>query len=147
MSRRQHYEMQYGKGFDPKKGSKSEFPNFHDADVKIIISGSRQYTLHSNILKEISPVMRELLADEYAAKLTSKAIKKGVTVRNRLVAVKNPQSNPDHAEIEIVLEPVILDSDGKPTNSEGIGLDLENGLVVPPVYIVSMTSHSQSRIR
>ena len=109
------------------------FPYFNDGDVKIIITGSRQYQLHSSILKIGSPVLSRLLDDHFTAKLNKAAIKKGVVVRNKLVAVKNTDPAFD---IDLVLEPVKLDNEGKPLGGKTIGLDLENGMVVAPVYVV-----------
>ena len=57
------------------------FPDFTDGDVRIVLSGSRQYQLHSTVLKNISPVLSEQLHQNYAAKLCSKAIKRNVTTR------------------------------------------------------------------
>ena len=131
MSRREHYEFQYG------ATQTTDFPLFRDGDVRIVITGFRQYHLHSSILKEISPVMRELLSEDYAAKLSSKAIKKGVTTRHRLIAVKNPDPDPYEPDVEIVLEPVVLDEEGKSHHPQPIGLDLENGLLPRAIHIVS----------
>lgn len=111
----------------------SGFPLFKDGDVKIVITGSRQYQLHSNILRASSRTMLRLLDEQYTAKLTSKAIKKGVVVRNRLEAVNNPDLEP---HVEVLLEPIHLDSDGKTLERKPIGLDLENGMPVPYVHTV-----------
>ncbi|KAK5110596.1 hypothetical protein LTR85_000973 [Meristemomyces frigidus] len=110
----------------------SEFPQFKDADVRIVISGSRQYQLHSSILKSISPTMKELLADQWAAKLNSKAIKRGVTGKCRLLMVENEE---EADKISHLLEPVPIDEDGKPMVNNTIRLDLENGVAVVPIVL------------
>lgn len=116
------------------------FPTFQDGDVKIIISGSRQYMLHSSILKSVSPRLQDMLKDEHAANLSSKAIKRGVTARYRLVAIKNNRENCDDEDVEYFLEPVTLNEDGKPQTGRSVALDLENGLIAPRSFRVSETS-------
>lgn len=83
--------------------------------------------------------MRRLLDEQYTAKLTSKAIKKGVVVRNKLVAIDNPEPLDDEPKAGRILEPVNLDSDGKAIDGKPPGLDLENGMAVP--YIVTVYFH------
>lgn len=80
--------------------------------------------------------MIELLDEQYTAKLTSKAIKKGVVVRNRLIAIDNSDPSDDDPKAARILEPVPLDSDGKPIAAKPIRLDLENGMAVP--YIITV---------
>ena len=119
----------------PRKAS--TFPEFDDADVHIIITGSRQYKLHSSILKSVSSTLCEILTDDRAAKLNKGAIKRGVTVRYRLLlaSTTTPEfRGPD--KTSHVLKPVHLGEDGKPLNGNPIALDLENGRVVPPFVVV-----------
>ena len=111
----------------------SEYPDFSDGDVRIIITGSRQYTLHSSILKSSSPVMRQLLDDDSTAKLTHKAIKRGMRITNRLHMVEN---DGDEGGVDYVLMPVKLNEEGKPVTQLPVGLDLENGRVVSPTVLV-----------
>ncbi|KAK4540105.1 hypothetical protein LTR36_009770 [Oleoguttula mirabilis] len=110
----------------------SAFPQFGDGDVRVVISGSRQYQLHSSVLKSISPTLRELLADQWGAKLNSKAIKRGITVRFRLLMVDNQEET---GTITHVLEPIPVDEDGKPAVANAMSLDLENGRVVDPIIL------------
>lgn len=113
--------------------STTEFPVYSDADVRIIISGSRQYQLHSSILKNGSPTMRALLKDEIAAKLSSKAIKRGVTARFRLQLVEDTDG--DERKAQYVLKAVPLDEMGKAAVNVPIGLDLENGVTIDPMFL------------
>lgn len=120
----------------PKKLDESKFPTFRDGDVKVVISGSRQYQLHKSILKNSSPLFRDLLSDENTAILTKKAKKKGGVVTNMIRAVVNEK--PEHGQLPVVLLAVKLDEDGKTPSDMRLGLDLENGLMAPPVYTVSL---------
>jgi len=113
-----------------------DFPIYKDGDVKIVISGARQYQLHSGILKSNSRMMRRLLDDEYTAKLSKAATRKGVVVRNRLVSVDNSELDPRYGAIKLVLGVEHLDSEGWVIDGRPVGLDLENGLVVPAIYAV-----------
>jgi len=111
----------------------SVFPAFTDGDVHITITGSRQYTLHSTILKNCSPVMVQLLDEQWAAKLSAKAVKRGATIKHRLIMVDD---NDDESSIAYVLEPVQVNDEGKAVTHHPIGLDLENGRVVSPTVLV-----------
>lgn len=125
-------------------GNNTEFPKFKGADVKIIVSGSRQYELHSSVLRNASPLMKEkLLRDEYAAKLNSKAVKKGITIKYRLDLVKNPECNENGSEVDHILKAVPLDEEGKASVSNPVALDLENGRAVNPTFF---GSHSQVHV-
>lgn len=122
---------------DPENGP-TQFPHFDNGDVKIIITGSRQYHLHSATLKDVSPVLKEMLDKTDGAPLSKAAIKKGVTERWRLVATVNPNPGTDNSpEIGLILTPIKVDSEGKPERREAIGLDLENGRIVDPHVTVS----------
>lgn len=113
-----------------------DFPIYKDGDVKIVISGVRQYQLHSGVLKSNSRMMRRLLDEEYTAKLSKAAIRKGVVVRNRLVALDNSDLDARYGKIKLVLAVEQLDSEGRVIDGKHVGLDLENGLVVPAIYAV-----------
>lgn len=118
-------------------GLNNEFPKFEGADVKIIVSASRQYELHSSVLTNASPLMKEfLLTDENAARLSSKAIKKHVTTKWRLELIKNPGRNEDGSYVDYVLEPVLLNEDGKALASNVVSLEFENGRAVNPTFLV-----------
>lgn len=106
----------------------NNFPDFQDGDVRVIISGSRQYQLHSAILKSNSPVFAELLDDENAARLSSKAIKRGVRTRFRIIMVENTSN--EHI-ISHTLQTIPLDENGRPITPQAVPLDLENGRVIP----------------
>lgn len=111
------------------------FPEFKDADVHIVISGSRQYQLHSSILKNGSPTMRALLDDTKVAKLSSKAIKDGIHIRFRLQLVPDEKE-----EGKYVLDKVELNDRGRAVNAPQIPLDLENGKTVDPVFLVGLVA-------
>ncbi|TKA79738.1 hypothetical protein B0A55_04369 [Friedmanniomyces simplex] len=134
MAGRPLYELTWGTLRGP--GPNKEFPKFKGADVKIIVSGSRQYELHSSVLKNASPRMEQyLLPDENAAKLNSKTIKKGVITKYRLDLIRNPDYTDGGKVVEYVLEPVLLDEEGKAWASNAVGLDLENGRAVNPTFL------------
>ena len=116
------------------------WPQFSDGDVLIIISGSRQYQLHSTMLKYASKnnLMKELLSDQNAARLTSKAIKRGAVIRYRLVGVPhNPGA--DGVNVSIILKAVELNDEGRPVD----------GYVSPSPYSKChhLTRHAQPQIR
>ncbi|KAK4912379.1 hypothetical protein LTR49_019197 [Elasticomyces elasticus] len=127
------FEFQWGNMRGP--GINKEFPKFKGADVKIIISGSRQYELHSSVLKNASSRMEELLPDDDAARLNHKAIKKGITVKYRLDLAKNPLTDEDGIQVAYILTPVLLDEDGKASATNAVALDLENGRAVDPTFL------------
>jgi hypothetical protein len=66
----------------------SEFPQYEDGDVAIIVTPLKTYQLHSGILRRYSHYFAEILAEEQAVNLTNKAKKDGVTTRYRLQLVK-----------------------------------------------------------
>ncbi|KAK5135590.1 hypothetical protein LTR08_005070 [Meristemomyces frigidus] len=109
------------------------FPAFKDGDTHITITGTRQYQLHSMILKSISPTFERVLAIEGPAKLTTKAIKRGAVIRNRLLMVINVD---EYGTESCVLEAIPLDDEGRSTIGNQVGLDLENGRVVP-AYVLA----------
>lgn len=121
----------------------SEFPKFIDGDVKIVISGSRQYHLHSNILKNASFRFRHLLSASNVAVLSSKALKKGVVIRSR-VDWKDVLDK--SGELSVELHPVPLDSEGRPTiqsppqyprYARYASFDFESATHSYPIYEVS----------
>lgn len=59
----------------------SRWPVLSDRDVKIVITGSRQYELHSTVLKfaSLNSRIAKLLNNAYAANLSSKAIKRALS--------------------------------------------------------------------
>ena len=118
------------------------FPHFKDGDLLIILTGSRQYKLHSSMLMSISSRINKLCTMQGEAKLTSKAIKRGTVVRFRMLMVPNNEEGDDVPDVPSVLMPIPLDSEGKPTVSCSVGLDLENGVVVPPIVKVSLSCSS-----
>ncbi|RMY24890.1 hypothetical protein D0867_01079 [Hortaea werneckii] len=108
--------------------SMASFPHFEDGDVHIIITGSRQYHLHSAVLRSNSPVMARLLNEENAARLSNRAIRRGATVRFRIVMT---DSTTRDGGLPYTLKAVPLNEEGKPTEHRIVGLDLENGRVIP----------------
>ncbi|KAF2213959.1 hypothetical protein CERZMDRAFT_12857, partial [Cercospora zeae-maydis SCOH1-5] len=105
------------------------FPQFADGDVRISLSGSRQYQLHSGVLKNSSSVMRELLSEEFAAQLNNAAHRRGVLIRHKLVLAENPYIEEEDQNLTHVLHAVPLDANGRPEPGAptGLGLELENG--------------------
>lgn len=61
-----------------------DFPNYKDSDVLIVLSQTRQYRLHSHILRLHSDFFKEALTEDRAAQLSSRARKEGKAVRYRL---------------------------------------------------------------
>ncbi|KAI5361874.1 hypothetical protein Slin15195_G055250 [Septoria linicola] len=113
------------------------FPDFADGDVRIALSGSRQYQLHSGVLKNSSSVMQELLSEQYAAQLNHAAHKRGVLIRHKLVLVHNDDADEGDSNLAFVFEPVPLDAHGRPAPGapSGIGLELENGRRISPALM------------
>ncbi len=111
-----------------------EFPAFEDGDVHIVLSGSRQYMLHSSILKSVSTVFRTLLSEQNAIPLTRRMIKKGMTARYRIDA-----NHDDHeSDLKFTLcARIHFDENGESFDGMPIDLDLENGRLVDPIYPVS----------
>ncbi|KAK4625973.1 hypothetical protein CLAFUW4_06462 [Fulvia fulva] len=116
------------------------FPDYRDGDVKLTLTSSRRYKLHSGVLRNNSPVMREMLDERDAAQLDRKAQKNGITTRFKLVLVENPlytDGDDELSRIEFVFEAVPLGANGQPlgANLRGVGDGLENGRVVPEVFL------------
>jgi hypothetical protein len=107
------------------------FPRFRDGDVHIIINGSRQYYLHSQLLRTHSSYFEHYLTNENGPPLTSKAIKRGMTVRWRFELEDVIEEN---GEAEKQLTVVEMNGEGYPVEGRGIALDLENGLEPDPVF-------------
>jgi hypothetical protein len=66
----------------------SEFPHYEDGDVAVIIAPVKTYQLHSGVLRRYSHYFSEVLGEDQAANLSSKAKKDGVTTRYRLQLVR-----------------------------------------------------------
>jgi hypothetical protein len=66
----------------------SDFPNYGDGDVAIVVGPLKQYQLHSGVLRRNSLYFSDVLSEEAAANLSTKAKKDGVTIRYRLQLVK-----------------------------------------------------------
>lgn len=113
------------------------FPQFADGDVRISLSGSRQYQLHSGVLKNSSSVMRELLSEDYAAQLNNAAHRRGVLIRHKLVLAENPYIDEEDQNLTYVLQAVPLDPNGRPVPGAptGLGLELENGREPNPIVL------------
>jgi hypothetical protein len=113
------------------------FPQFADGDVRVLLTSSRQYQLHSSVLRNASPLLRELLAKKNAAQLSNKAIRANIAVRHRLVLVENPDREDDAHDIAYIFRQVPLDTMGRPSkkNTPGVVLDLENGRRPLPIFM------------
>lgn len=66
----------------------SEFPNYDDGDVAIVVAPLKTYQLHSSVLRRYSHYFADVLGEEDAANLSTKAKKDGITTRYRLQLVK-----------------------------------------------------------
>ncbi|EMC94027.1 hypothetical protein BAUCODRAFT_219049 [Baudoinia panamericana UAMH 10762] len=111
------------------------FPHFNDGDVLVVISGARQYKLHSSLLRGSSIFFRIHLRDEWAAKLCTWATDRGVTTRYRFELRDSEDDPVSDSEIPYKLQMTGLDEMGRPINAlVGFGLDLENGVAIDPHY-------------
>jgi hypothetical protein len=151
MSRREHYMLntKYFGMPTPAKAPvvqapvvQDDFPHFVDGDVLIIITPSRRYKLHSDILRRSSPTFMALLAQDAAVELNKYARKKGVTVRYRLHMVKNDKGGVREGGVETpahVLRRIPLDEGGQTIGDYPVllGDSNENGRMVPQWVLVS----------
>lgn len=62
----------------------TSFPKFPDGDVHICLSPSVTYQLHASILRQHSPLLKDMLHDESAVKLSAQARREGVTTLYRI---------------------------------------------------------------
>lgn len=63
----------------------SEFPNFHNGDVMVVINANEIYQLHSDVLRRCSPNHLGLLvAPAHAAQLVKAAVNGGCFTRYKL---------------------------------------------------------------
>lgn len=67
----------------------SDFPRFKDGDTLIVLTTSRTFQLHSNVLRRHSETFAHLLAEESGLYLTPKAKKDGMVLRYRLDYTKS----------------------------------------------------------
>lgn len=74
------------------------FPAYTDGDVLIVITPDQQYQLHSQTLRNNSDSFRELLTEDKAVVLASKAKKNGVKVRWRQQLKLRGEGDADAAE-------------------------------------------------
>lgn len=132
MSRRPLYDLNWGVALP-----NTDFPHFRDADVKITITGARQYELHNSVLSNASPRMDELLDEEGAVDLTHSALKRGRTIKYRLDLAPNPDYKDDDKVVKYILKPVRLDSWGESDKMPRYLMDLENAKSVNPTHAVS----------
>ena len=130
--------MEHQPSFGPPRLDESQFPKFRDGDVKIIITGARQYQLHKSILKNSSTLFHDLLADENTATLSKKAKKKGAVITNILRADIEAGEG---GRPKITLKAIKLNEEGNPEKPMEVPLNIENGLVPSPVYVVSVKHH------
>ena len=153
MSRREHYMLntKYFGMPTPAKApvEQDDFPHFIDGDVLIIITPSRRYKLHSDILRRSSPTFMALLDHEATPKLNHYARKRNITVRYRLHMVQNNNGGVRHAGIETpahVLRRIPLDDNGNTVGDYPVllGDSNENGRMVPQWVLVSPDEHLPS---
>ena len=148
MSRREHYMLNtkyYGMRTPTQAPpvAQDDFPHFTDGDVLIIITPSRRYKLHSDILRRSSPTFTALLDQDAAVDLSRNAKKKGVTTRYRLHMVQNANGGVRQAGVETpshVLRRIPLDEGGGTVGDYPVllGDANENGRVVPQWVLVSV---------
>jgi hypothetical protein len=158
MSRREHYMLntKYFGMPTPARApvaqapvTQDDFPHFIDGDVLIIITPSRRYKLHSDILRRSSPTFMALLAQDAAVNLNKYAKKKGVTVRYRLHMVKNDNGGVREGGVETpahVLRRIPLDEGGQTVGDYPVllGDSNENGRMVPQWVLVSSSKYPLS---
>jgi len=152
MSRREHYMLNtkyYGMPTPAQAPPvvQDDFPHFTDGDVLIIVTPSRRYKLHSDILRRSSPTFMALLDQDAAVDLSRNAKKKGVTTRYRLHMVQNTNGGVRHAGIETpahALRRIPLDESGSTVGDYPVllGDANENGRMVPQWVLVSYSSIS-----
>ncbi|KAF2843216.1 hypothetical protein M501DRAFT_1028033 [Patellaria atrata CBS 101060] len=110
----------------------SRFPNYRDGDVRIILSNTRKFQLHSDTLRNSCNLFRKLLTEDRAAPLSTKAKKDGVVVRYRLHMTERPPDDNDGNANTGRLQLVELDSNGKiasKNTSVGVLTENDNGKV------------------
>jgi hypothetical protein len=159
MSRREHYQLNakyYGMPTPVKASAatqapvvQDDFPHFIDGDVLIVVTPSRRYKLHSDILRRSSPTFMALLDQDAAVNLSKLAKKKGVTTRWRLHICQNNNGGVRHAGIETpahVLRRIPLDDNGVTVGEYPVllGDANENGRVIPQWVLVSCSNDHPS---
>lgn len=160
MSRREHYQLNtkhYGMHAPPPTNMSAppnttmqappkvvnDFPHFADGDVLIVISASRRYKLHSQMLRRVSPTCVALLDEDAAAELSKNAKKRGINTRFRLHLVENQNAGIRHPSGAIapfyILRRIPLDDGGMPIGAypDLLGDANENGRVIPQFVLVS----------
>lgn len=152
MSRREHYALNDKYFGMPARAKASAiqaapdiqdgFPHFLDGDVLIVVTSSRRYKLHSDILRRSSPTFMALLDKDAAVDLSKYAKKKGVTVRWRLHVVQNNNGGVRKDGIETpahVLRRIPLDDTGAVVGEFPalLGDANENGRMIPQWVLVS----------
>ena len=149
MSRREHYMLntKYFGMPTPAKApvEQDDFPHFIDGDVLIIITPSRRYKLHSDILRRSSPTFMALLDHEATPKLNHYARKRNITVRYRLHMVQNTNGGVRQDGVETpahVLRRIPLDEGGQTVGDYPplLGDANENGRMVPQWVLVSSSN-------
>ena len=149
MSRREHYMLntKYFGMPTPAKApvEQDDFPHFIDGDVLIIITPSRRYKLHSDILRRSSPTFMALLDHEATPKLNHYARKRNITVRYRLHMVQNTNGGVRQDGVETpahVLRRIPLDEGGQTVGDYPplLGDANENGRMVPQGVLVSSSN-------
>jgi hypothetical protein len=154
MSRREHYMLNTKYFGMPTPATQAPavqngFPHFIDGDVLIVVTPSRRYKLHSDILRRSSPTFMALLDQGAAVDLSRQAKKKGTTTRYRLHMVQNNNGGVRHAGIETpahVLRRIPLDDNGNTVGDYPVllGDSNENGRMVPQWVLVSLDEHLPS---
>jgi len=153
MSRREHYALnqKYFGMPTPTKApvEQDNFPHFVDGDVLVIVTSSRRYKLHSDILRRSSPTFKALLDHDVAVNLSKPARKKGITIRYRLHMIENKNGGVRQDGVETpahVLRRIPLDEGGLTVGDYPslLGDGNENGRVVPQWVLVSCNDRPPS---
>ena len=86
-------------------GTEDSFPKYKDGDVLFHLAPTQTYQLHAGILRQHSALLRDMLRDGSAARLSSGAKREGVTTLYRIdlltpAECKNrPNPLPDHGGV------------------------------------------------
>ncbi|KAF4548295.1 Hypothetical protein D9617_29g006710 [Elsinoe fawcettii] len=99
---------------------------FSDGDVEVVLSALRRYQVHAQTLRRTSRLFGELLEGD-GATLSHRALKRGVTVRHRLVLTK------EDGVYSFVAE--VVDEEGRGQGGQGVGTAVESNHQVDPIVV------------
>ena len=136
---RDRYNARPGTSRESTALHKNEFPTFEDADVKVVVSESRQYQLHESALRNNSSTLRELLTDEDTPAFPSSVANKDNVFRRKLVLVPNPKLDDSPDDIDYIFGVFPPDSreDALPDISTSIASGQDTVQIATPLLNVS----------